>query len=86
MPDNYIDGGWGNAVPGVHDIVADGQITRFVPNKIVFVESSSQVSSLNEELAGTFAATYGFKQMWQYNGNGTWISMTSGSDITVSSV
>ena len=86
MPDNYIDGGWGCAVPGVHDIVSGDQIIRNLPNRIVFVNNASQVEMLNNEPVGTFAATYGFKQMWQYDGNLNWVNMTGGSDVELPSI
>lgn len=81
---NYGNGGWGSAVPSVHDAVVNNEITRNIPNKIIFVSNATELSSIADEPVGTFAATYGFKQMWQFNGANTWISMTDSNNISVS--
>lgn len=71
---------------GKHAVVDGNTIIRNIPDKMIYVSEGSDLEQIADEPAGTMAATYGFKSMWQYDGNMTWVCITGGEDIEVPSI
>lgn len=60
---------------GFHSVIEDGVVVNGIPDEMVYVTQESELASFAGKPAGTFAATYGFKKMWQKKPDGTWESM-----------
>lgn len=59
--------------PYMYDYAADGKLLRGIPSRMVFVGAEADLEDLpNGYLPGTIAATIGFGNMWQLDGDGEW--------------
>lgn len=74
MPNNMTAQKFNKVITsGLHDAILDGEITRDIQTRMVFVNSESELAQFtDQEPAGTVAATYGFGSMWQLTPAGTW--------------
>lgn len=57
---------------GTHDSLLNGEIVKNIPDKMVYVSKQADLSNFADYPDGTFAATYGFKKLWQKKSGGTW--------------
>jgi len=60
---------------GMHDAVANGEIVRDIPSRLIFVANVTERDGLTDLLPGTFVATYGCTNVWQLNGNNEWATI-----------
>lgn len=51
-----------------HDAVVDGVLYRGIPDRVIFVESESDLDDLTGEQPGTVAMTYDEASKWRYDG------------------
>lgn len=69
---------WGKnkvSTAGVMDVLNGTTLEKDVPCKSVLVTQESDLASLPDYPAGTFAYTAGFEHMWQLNAAGSWVSI-----------
>jgi len=60
----------------MYDYSTDGKIARGIPARMVFVEEEADLDDLpTDYMQGTIAATIGFGNMWQLNGDGEWVAI-----------
>lgn len=57
-----------------HDAVVDGVLYRGIPDRVIYVESESDLDDLTEELPGTVAMTYDEASKWRYDG-ADWVTI-----------
>lgn len=55
--------------------VINGQLEKRIMSKIIYVSSEDDLALLADEKPGTFAATYGFTNLWQMDDNGEFIAI-----------
>ena len=51
-----------------HDAVVDGVLYRGIPDRVIFVESESDLDDLTGELPGTVAMLYDETSKWRWDG------------------
>lgn len=61
--------------PTTHDAIVGNELWKGIPDKTVYVNSSSELTNYAGYQAGTVAIQYGFKGMWQLKPDGTWVSV-----------
>lgn len=69
------NGGIKSLTWGMHDAVANGEIMRDIPSRLIFVANTTERNGLTDLLPGTFVATYGCTNVWQLDGNNQWTTI-----------
>lgn len=60
---------------GANDVVGANGLTKNVLAPSVLVRSENDLAQLPEYPAGSIAYTAGFKEMWQKDASGSWVSL-----------
>ena len=65
----------GLKIIGTHGAVIDGEVKHNIPDHSVYVESESDLASIDNVPVGTFAIQYGFTHVWQLAPDNLWIEV-----------
>lgn len=65
----------GLKIIGTHGALVDGEVVHNIPDHSVYVTSESDLASLTDLPAGTFAIQYGFSHVWQLTPSGAWVEV-----------